>query len=55
MTTHDVHYAETGHRDRLRSAIPTFVSFVLLFAVTVAGALVVREVVELGMWLAVPQ
>lgn len=58
--TQDVRFAESplvddGHRDRLRSAIPTLISFALLFAVTIAGSLVVREVVDLVTWLAAPQ
>jgi hypothetical protein len=42
---------EAARRDHLRSAVPTLVSVALLLGVTLVGALVLRQVVDFGLWL----
>jgi hypothetical protein len=41
---------EQARRDRLRSAIPVTIAVLALFAVTFAGALTLRTLVEFGAW-----
>ena len=42
---------DAARREHLRSAIPTLVSVALLLGITVAGALVLRQLVDFGLWL----
>ncbi len=42
---------EAARREHLRSAVPTLVSVALLLGITLAGALVLRQVVDVGLWL----
>lgn len=42
---------DAARREHLRSAVPTLVSVVLLLGITLVGALVLRQVVDLGLWM----
>ena len=42
---------DAARRDGLRSAVPALVSVALLLGVTLVGALVLRQLVDFGLWL----
>lgn len=42
---------DAARRDHLRSAVPALVSLALLLGVAVVGALALRQLVDLGLWL----
>ncbi len=42
---------DAARREHLRSAVPTLVSVALLLGVTLVGALVLRQLVDFGLWL----
>lgn len=47
----DTTLSDEARRDRARSLVPTVVAVGLLLGVVVAGALVVRNLLNFGLWL----
>ena len=50
-TQHDRGRPETITRERLRTAVPVAVAVALLFGTLWVGALALRDMVDLGVWL----
>lgn len=53
-TTHDEHRSEQSaepREHRLREVLPAVVSVVMLFGLLMAGALLLKDVAGLGLWL----